>query len=206
MELQEIYERMHSGKLYLCDSQELVDEQLKHLDMLFAYNQLPPSRQKEKSELLQKMFAHIGKNCYIETPFHANWGGKFCSFGDQVYANFNLTMVDDAPITVGNSVMFGPDVVLCTATHPISPDMREKVAQYNLPITIGNNVWIGAGCIVMPGVTIGDNSVIGAGSIVTKDIPANVVAYGAPCRVMRPITQEDKTYYRKGMEIRPEEL
>ena len=152
------------------------------------------------------MFAHIGKNCYIETPFHANWGGKFCSFGDQVYANFNLTMVDDAPITVGNSVMFGPDVVLCTATHPISPDMREKVAQYNLPITIGNNVWIGAGCIVMPGVTIGDNSVIGAGSIVTKDIPANVVAYGAPCRVMRPITQEDKTYYRKGMEIRPEEL
>ena len=192
MDLTEIYERMHSGRLYLCDSQELADEQLKALDMLFDYNRLRPSQQKEKSELLRKMFSHMGKDCYIETPFHANWGGKFCSFGDQVYANFNLTLVDDAPITVGNNVMFGPNVVLCTATHPILPALRKKVAQYNLPVSIGNNVWIGANCIVMPGVTIGDNSVIGAGSVVTRDIPANSLAAGNPCRVIRLITDDDR--------------
>lgn len=192
---------MHSGELYLCDDENLVKEQAKHLDLLFDYNALRPSQQKEKAKLLKKMFGSIGEGCYIETPFHANWGGKFVHVGNRLYANFNLTLVDDAPIYIGDDVMFGPNVVLCTATHPVSPVLRKKVAQYNLPVTIGNGVWIGANVMVMPGVTIGENSVIGAGSVVTKDIPANVVAVGSPCRVLRPITEEDNRFYRKGKEI-----
>ena len=110
-------------------------------------------------------------------------------------------MEDDSHIYVGDNVMFGPNVVLATAGHPIEPALRSKQAQYNLPIHIGNNVWIGASCVVLPGVTIGENSVIGAGSIVTKDIPPNVVAVGNPCRVLRPIGEKDKKYYYKDMEI-----
>lgn len=192
---------MHSGELYLCDDENLIKEQTKHLDLLFDYNALRPSQQKEKAKLLKKMFGSIGEGCYIETPFHANWGGKFVHVGDRLYANFNLTLVDDAPIYIGDDVMFGPNVVLCTATHPVSPVLRKKVAQYNLPVTIGNGVWIGANVMVMPGVTIGENSVIGAGSVVTKDIPADVVAVGSPCRVLRPITEEDNRFYRKDKEI-----
>ena len=190
MELNEIYKTvrsMHSGELYLCDDENLVKEQTKQLDLLFDYNALRPSQQKEKAKLLKKMFSSIGEGCYIETPFHANWGGKFVHIGDRLYANFNLTLVDDAPIYIGDDVMLGPNVVLCTATHPVSPVLRKKVAQYNLPVTIGNGVWIGANVMVMPGVT--------------KDIPADVVAVGSPCRVLRPITEEDNRFYRKGKEI-----
>ena len=121
--------------------------------------------------------AEIGENCYIEPPLHANWG-KYTHFGNNVYANFNLTLVDDTDIFVGDNVMFGPNVIIATAGHPVDPPLREKVAQFNIPVRIGKNVWIGAGAIVLPGVTIGDHSVIGAGSVVTKDIPPNVVAVG----------------------------
>ena len=124
-------------------------------------------------------------------------GARILIFGNNVYANFNLTLVDDTDIFVGNSVMFGPNVTIATAGHPIDPELRAKVAQFNIPVNIGNNVWIGAGAIIMPGVNIGDNSVIGAGSVVTKDIPANVVAVGNPCRVMREISERDKIYYYK---------
>jgi galactoside O-acetyltransferase len=102
--------------------------------------------------------------------------------------------------------MFAPNVIVATGTHPICPELREKVYQYNLPVHIGKNVWIGAGAIILPGVTIGDNSVIGAGSVVTKDIPANVVAVGNPCRVLREIGEKDYEYYRKGMKIEEEDL
>ena len=119
----------------------------------------------------------IRDSCYIEPPLHANWG-KYTHFGNNVYANFNLTLVDDTDIFVGDNVMFGPNVIIATAGHPVDPPLREKVAQFNIPVRIGKNVWIGAGAIVLPGVTIGDHSVIGAGSVVTKDIPPNVVAVG----------------------------
>ena len=144
------------------------------------------------------MFAEIGKDCYIEPPLRANWGGKHVHFGNGVYANFNLTLVDDTDIFVGDNVMFAPNVVVAGATHPISPTLRAKKGQYNLPVKIENNVWIGASTVILPGVTIGENSVIGAGSIVTKDIPANVVAVGNPCKVLREITEEDLKYYNKG--------
>lgn len=194
-------DRKDKGLLYLPCDEELATEQIQRLDMLFEYNALKPSRQSEKQELLKKMFASIGEDCYIETPFHANLGGMNVHFGKNIYVNFGLTLVDDADITVGDYVKFGPNVIVCTASHPILPELREKVYQYNLPVKIGRGAWIGAGAIIMPGVTIGDGSVIGAGSVVTKDIPAGVVAYGNPCRVAREINDNDKKYYYKDKEI-----
>lgn len=197
MNLEEATARMHNKQLYYADAPELAAEQMIYLDKLFAYNQLPPSKQNEKQSLLKEMFAEIGDNCYIETPFHANWGGKHVHFGNHVYANFNLTLVDDTDIFIGDHVMIAPNVVLTSGTHPIHPDLRIKQAQYNLPIHIKNNVWLGAGCLVMPGVTIGENTIIGAGSVVTKDIPANVVAVGNPCRILREINENDLKVYDK---------
>lgn len=127
-------------------------------------------------------------------------------FGNNVYANFNLTLIDDTFIYVGDNTMMAPNVILATATHPVLPLLREQTYQYNLPIRIGKNCWLGAGVIVLPGVTIGDNSVIGAGSVVTKDIPSDVVAIGTPCRVLRPIDECDKEFYRKGKKIDPQLL
>lgn len=201
MEIQEIKKRMYSGKLYYCDNETLANEQLKSLEMLYDFNATRPLEQEKRKELLKNMFAEIGDNCYIEPPLHANWGGKNVHFGNGVYANFNLTLVDDCDIFVGDNVMFAPNVTITTGTHPIHPILRSKKAQYNLPVHIGNNVWIGAGVTILPGVKIGDNTVIGAGSVVTKDIPANVVAIGSPCKVFRDINENDMKYYNKNMEI-----
>lgn len=201
MDLNEILNRIHSQKLYYCDNEELMAQQFTYLDKVFAYNNLRPSQQKEKTELLREMFAHIGEGCYIETPFYANWGGKNAHFGKSVYANFNLVLVDDSEIYVDDNVMIGPNVVLCSGTHPIEPELRRKQAQYNLPVHIEKNVWIGANCVILPGVTVGENSVIGAGSVVSRDIPANVVAVGNPCRVLREIDENDRKYYNKNCVI-----
>lgn len=201
MEIQEIKKRMYSGKLYYCDNETLANEKLKSLEMLYDFNATRPLEQDKRKELLKNMFAEIGENCYIEPPLHANWGGKNVHFGNGVYANFNLTLVDDCDIFVGDNVMFAPNVTITTGTHPIHPTLRSKKAQYNLPVHIGNNVWIGAGVTILPGVKIGDNTVIGAGSVVTKDIPANVVAIGSPCKVFRDINENDMKYYNKNMEI-----
>ena len=151
--------------------------------------------------MLHEMLAECGENCWIEPPFYANWGGKFVHFGNNVYANFGLTCVDDTHIYVGDCTMFGPHCTLATPNHPILPELREKGYQYNLPIHIGRNCWLGSGVIVVPGVTIGDNTVIGAGSVVTKDIPANVVAVGNPCRVLRPISEHDREYFYRDRKI-----
>lgn len=195
MNLNEIKKRMHEGKLYYANEELLMKEQLERLDRLYEFNHTKPSEQLKKENLLKEMFAEIGENCYIELPFHANWGGKNIHFGEGVYANFNLTMVDDTHIYVGNHVLFGPNVIVCTGTHPICPELRQKQAQYNQAIHIGNNVWIGGGAFIMPGVTIGDNSVIGANSVVTKDIPENVIAVGSPCKILRNIDENDRQYY-----------
>ena len=201
MDIKETLERMYRQKLYFSSDENLTREQLTYLDKVFEYNYLKPSQQEEKQALLKGMFAQIGENCYLETPFHANWGGKNIHMGNQVYANFNLVLVDDGNIYIGNQVMFGPNVVVCSGTHPIDPALRAKQAQYNLPVRIEDNVWIGACSMIMPGVTIGENSVIGAGSIVTKDIPPNVVAVGNRWRVLREINEQDKKYYYKNLEI-----
>ncbi|MDZ4994109.1 sugar O-acetyltransferase [Clostridium perfringens] len=201
MDLKEIKERMYGQKLYYCNDESLMNEQMKCLELLYDFNQTRPSEQDKRNEMLKSMLAEIGENCYIEPPFHANWGGRNVHFGNGVYANFNLTMVDDCDIFVGNNVLFGPNVTVSAGTHPIHPELRSKQAQYNVSIHIGNNVWVGASSVILPGVHIGDNSVIGAGSVVTKDIPANVVAVGNPCRVLREINENDMKYYYKNMKI-----
>ena len=194
-------EIIHSGKIYHPGDESIIKEQLEHLDMLFEYNSLRPSQQKEKIKLLKEMFAEIGDNVYIETPFRSNFGGMNVHFGSNIYANFNLTLVDDTHIYVGSYTMFGPNVTVATAAHPISPEHRRQDYQYNLPVRIGENCWIGAGVTILPGVTIGDNSVIGAGSVVTKDIPQNVVAVGNPCRVMREINDNDRKLIIHGRQM-----
>ena len=194
-------DQLHSGQLYYPADPDLMQKQLACLDNLYRYNQLLPSQQTEKTALLQQMFAEIGEGCYIETPFHSNFGGRHVHFGNYVYANFNLTLVDDTHIYVGDYTMIGPNVTLATAGHPIEPSLRQKGMQYNMPLHIGTNCWLGAGVIVLPGVTIGDNTVIGAGSVVTRDIPANVVAVGNPCRVLRPIGEQDRAYYFRDRKI-----
>ncbi len=193
-------QRMKSGKLYFCTDEELAKEQMQCLEILYDYNHTRPSEGKKREEILKQLLAEVGEGCYIEPPLHANWG-KHSHFGNFVYANFNLTLVDDTDIYIGDNVMFGPNVVVATAGHPVDPSLRLKVAQFNIPVRIGNNVWIGAGAILLPGVQIGDNSVIGAGSVVTKNIPANVVAVGNPCRVLREIGPRDKEFYYKDLKI-----
>ena len=201
MSLEKTYEEMHSSKLYLPNEPELAEEQLKCLDALYDFNMTRPTDGKKRAEMLKNMFAEIGEGCYIEPPLHANFGGKFVHFGSFIYANFNLTLVDDAPIYVGDHTMFGPNVTIVTAGHPILPRLRELVYQFNAPIHIGKNCWLGAGVIVLPGVSVGNNSVIGAGSVVTKDIPANVVALGTPCKVVREIGDKDREVYFRNLEI-----
>ena len=198
-------EMLHKGKLYFPEDEELMKQQLLCLEKLYDYNRTRPLEQEKRNRLLSEMFAQIGEGCYIEPPFHANWGGKHVHFGKDVYANFNLTLVDDTHIYVGDCTMFAPNVTVATAGHPILPSLREKGCQFNMPVHIGKNCWIGAGALIMPGVSIGDNTVIGAGSVVTKDIPPNVVAVGNPCRVMREISEHDKEFYYKDRRI-PKEL
>lgn len=199
-------ERLHTGEIYLPGDDEILEEQFQCQEKLYDYNQTRPSEGEKRSKLLKEMFAEIGDGCYIEPPLRANWGGHFVHFGKNIYANFNLTLVDDTHIYVGDATMFGPNVTIATAGHPILPELREQAYQYNMPVHIGKNCWLGAGVIVMPGVTIGDNTVIGAGSVVTKDIPANVVAVGNPCRVMREIGEHDREYYFKERRIDYENL
>lgn len=198
-------DKMHKGELYLPGDPEILEEQFRRLDLLYEYNHTLPSNQRRKAELLREMLAEVGEDCYIETPLCANWGGKHVHFGKCVYGNFNLTLVDDTHIYVGDYTMMGPNVTIATAGHPILPELREQQYQYNAPVHIGKCCWIGAGAIILPGVTIGDNVVVGAGSVVTKDLPSNVVAVGNPCRVLRPVGQRDREYYFKDRKI-PEDL
>lgn len=182
-------ERMHTGELYRSDDKDILTEQLKCLEKLYDFNQTRPSEQTKRDEMLKDMLAECGENCYIEPPFHANWGGKHLHFGN-----------------VGDNTMIGPNVTLASAGHPVLPKLREKAYQYNLPVKIGKNCWLGAGVAVLPGVTIGDGSVIGAGSVVTKDIPPFVVAYGNPCKVVREIGEKDERFYYKNKQINYDEI
>ncbi len=196
-----VKEKMHSGKLYLPSDEEIVKEQTMCLEKLYDYNATRPLEQEKRASLLKEMFAEIGEGCYIEPPLHANFGGRHVHFGKNVYANFNLTLVDDTHIYVGDHTMIGPNVTIASAGHPILPELREKGYQFNMPVHIGKNCWIGAGVVIVPGINIGNNTVIGAGSIVTKDIPANSVAVGNPCRVIREINDRDREYYFKDKKI-----
>lgn len=197
--------RMEEGRLYFPGDDEIMKEQTGYMELLYDYNATRPGEGERRAALLLKMFGAIGRDCYIEPPLHSNWGGKHVFMGDYVYANYNLTLVDDGEIYIGSNCMFGPNVTIATAGHPVEPKLRRMGIQFNMPVHIGENVWIGAGAVIVPGVTIGHNSVIGAGSVVTRDIPANVVAVGNPCRVLREIGERDREYYYrdKKIDIRP---
>ncbi len=147
--------------------------------------------------LLRKIFAKCGANAYIEPPFHANFGGKHVRVGDNFYANFNLTLVDDGNINIGNDCMFGPNVTIVTASHPVAPEKRRGGYQFNKDVNIGNDVWLAANVIILPGVTIGDGSVVAAGAVVNKDVPANVVVAGVPARIVKEIGEHDREYFYK---------
>lgn len=200
-ELSRIYEKMHNEELYLPGDELLVREQTVCLNRLYDFNMTRPDEMEKRDRMLKEMFAEIGEGCYIEPPLHANFGGRHIHFGKNIYANFNLTMVDDTHIYVGDCTMFGPNVTIATAGHPIQPELRREGYQYNASVRIGKNCWIGAGAVILPGITIGDDTVIGAGSIVTKDIPSNVVAVGNPCRVLREVNEHDREYYFKKHKI-----
>lgn len=179
------WEKLHSGELYDPMDPCFAAEHERCMELMYEYNHTRPQQQARRDALLREMFAQVGEGCIVEAPFHANWGGHFLRLGDRVYINYNLTMVDDTWITIGSGTMIGPNVTIATACHPLEPELRRKNLQYNKPVVIGENVWIGAGAILLPGVTIGDNSVIGAGSVVTKDIPSGVAAVGNPCKVLK---------------------
>ncbi len=194
-------EKMHTGELYLPDDSKIAVEQGLCLARLKRFNKLSPVRILTRQRLMKKMFAEIGEGCYIESPFYSNFGCRHIHFGKNIYCNFDVTMVDDTHIYVGDYTMFGPNVTVATAAHPILPELREKNYQYNVPVLIGRCCWIGAGAIILPGVTIGDNVVVGAGSVVTKDLPDNVVAVGNPCKILREVNEHDREFYYKGRKI-----
>lgn len=169
-------------------------------ELCFTYNQTFPSDYKKKEELLGEMFGSLGKMPWVEAPVHLSYGCN-THIGDYFYANFNMVIVDDIDVYIGNNVMFAPNVTISVTGHPVWGEFRRDGTQFSLPVRIGNDVWVGSNVVILPGVTIGNNVVIGAGSVVTHDIPDNVVAFGVPCKVARAITEEDKEYYKKGMPI-----
>lgn len=200
------YERMVKGLVYDPADPEILEKQSVFLQKLWEFNQLKPTQFKEKQKYMREIFASCGENCYIETPFYANWGGSHIYMGSGVYANFNFTVADDGNVYIGDRVMFGPNVTIATANHPINPELRARGLQYNKDVYIGENVWIGANTVIVPGVRIGKNTVIGAGSVVTKDIPENMVAVGNPCKVLREISERDTEFFYKNEPIDWENL
>ena len=200
------YERMVNGLIYDPANDEIMKEQVMFQDLLWAFNQLKPSEYDKKQKYMKELFAECGDNCYIELPFHANWGGHHVHLGSGVYANSNLTLVNDGNIYIGDKVMLGPNVTIATANHPINPELRDRGLQFNKDVYIGENTWIGAGVVIVPGVHIGSNTVIGAGSVVTKDIPDNVIAVGNPCRVIRNVSEHDREFFYKSERIDWENL
>ncbi|MCM1156679.1 MAG: sugar O-acetyltransferase [Roseburia sp.] len=185
-------EKMKKGYLW-DDDDENMALQAHAKSIISKFNSLPPESMGERAELLKEVFGNVGENVWIVPPLTAAVG-KYVSIGDGTYANMNLTLIDDWKITIGKNVLIGPNVTLCTTGHPVHPEHRAD-GMYSFPVTIKDNVWIGGNVVVLPGVTIGKNSVIGAGSIVTKDIPANVIAFGSPCKVYREINEHDAEYY-----------
>ncbi len=185
-------EKMQRGELYDATHPELLEKLFATRDKLFELNNiLRPSQIAERESLLREIIATTGEKFNIVSPFYCDYGSNI-HLGENFFANFNCVMLDEAPITIGDNVLFAPNVSLYTAGHPTDVERRNEWVEYAWPITIGNNVWICGGVTITPGVTIGDNSIIAAGSVVTRDVPANVIAGGNPCKVIRPITEADK--------------
>ena len=189
-------EKMINGYLYYPDKDDdLFNDRLKVKDLCFKYNNLLPSQINERKELLKKIIGKTSDKYWIEQPFRCDYGYNI-EIGYNFYANHNLILLDCAKVTFGDNVFIAPNCSFYTACHPLDVEKRNDGLEYALPITVGNNVWIGGNVTVLAGVTIGDNSVIGAGSVVTKNIPENVVAVGNPCRVIKEITKDTKDKYK----------
>jgi maltose O-acetyltransferase len=184
-------ERMLAGRLYLAQGEELKAIRKKGQQLVRLFNATTEEEKPYRTQLLMEIFGKVAGEIYIEPTLRLDYGQNI-TIGKHFYANFDCIMLDIAAITIGDNVMFGPRVCLYTAGHPIDVTVRNSGLEFGIPITIGNNVWVGGSAVVNPGVTIGDNAVIGSGSVVTKDIPANTIAAGNPCRVIREITQADK--------------
>jgi acetyltransferase-like isoleucine patch superfamily enzyme len=193
-------ERMLAELPYKAWMDGLAEEQIETKKKIYDYNLCRPDEAEKIDQSIRNILGKAGKNVMVLAPFHCDYG-KHIEVGNNFVANYNCVILDVAKVIIGDNVMFGPNVSLLTAGHPIHPDSRNSGYEYGIGITIGNNVWIGGQTVVNPGVTIGDNAVIGSGSVVTKDIPANVVAVGNPCRVMRVITEKDRPYYYKDQEF-----
>lgn len=194
------YEHRHTDPVDIQQEQLLQEERDHCKEVMFEYNNTHPKEDARRQAIMKNILGSCGEHFFFEPPVHMSYG-KHVHIGESFYSNFNLVLVDDGEIFIGDKVMIGPNVTLCTTGHPVYPLYREMVAHYSLPIHIGNNVWIGAHSVVLPGVTIGDNAVVGAGSIVTRDIPANTVAFGNPCRVIREISDRDKEFYFRDLKV-----
>ncbi len=179
-------EKMLAGEYYQSFTDELFEMRQTAKDLLYEFNHLPPRSVDERDALIKKLLGKTGKKFFFEPPFRCDYG-CFISIGENFYSNFNLVVLDCAAVTIGDDVMIGPNVAIYTATHPVDAKERIDGWEYSKAITIGNGVWIGGNAVINPGVTIGNHSVIGAGSVVTKDIPANCVAAGNPCKVIREL-------------------
>lgn len=188
-------EKAAAGYLYNPNyDKELLNEISKCSDLCHEFNQIKPSDRAAQTEVLKKIFGRMGKYVTVNTPFWCDYGYN-TTVGNYFFANHNCQILDGGKVTFGDYVFIAPNCTFTTAEHALDVEQRNEGLEVALPITVGNNVWIGAGTIVLGGVTIGDNSVIGAGSVVTKSIPANVIAVGVPCRVLREITEDDKKRY-----------
>lgn len=192
-------ERMANGLLWT-DTGEYLEEQTRAKELMYDFNHLRPSEKERRVELLHEIFASVGDEVWMEPPLTIA-RGKTVTIGSRCYFNANLTLVDDYKITIGNGVIVAPNVCIVTTGHPVHKELRPNGEMYCFEVKIGDDVWIGSNVVIMPGVTIGDRSVIGAGSVVTKDVPADVVAVGNPCHVLREISDRDKVYYYKDRKV-----
>ncbi|GFI32229.1 galactoside O-acetyltransferase [Lachnospiraceae bacterium] len=193
-------ERMLAGLPYKAWLDGLTEERNENKMRIYRYNSLSPAQKEEQEQCIREILGKCGESIHIEQPFHCDYGYNI-EVGNNFYSNYNLTILDVGKVVIGENVMIAPNVSIYTAGHPIHPDSRNSGYEYGIGVAIGHNVWIGGSVVINPGVTIGDNAVIGSGSVVTGDIPANVVAAGNPCRVLRQITEEDRKYYFKNREF-----
>ena len=184
-------EKMLAGEPYLAFCNELVTERARAKEILFEYNNLHPSEMEKRTEILKHFLGATGKQLLIEQPFRCDYGYNI-RVGENFYANMGCTILDEALVTFGGNVLLAPNVSIYTAGHAVNVAQRIVGWEYAYPVTVGHNVWIGGNVVILPGVSIGDNSIIGGGSVVTKDIPANVVAAGNPCRIIKEAEEGDR--------------
>ena len=187
-------ERMLAGLPYKAWMDGLSEERLENRKKVFRYNHLEPGDRAEKDRLIREIFGRTGEHINVEPPFFCDYGHNI-EVGENFFANYNFTVLDVGKVRIGANAQIGPNVSIYTAGHPLHPDSRNSGYEYGIPVTIGDNVWIGGNVCILPGVTVGNNVVIGAGSVVTKDIPDNALAAGNPCRVIRQITEADRDFY-----------